>query len=320
MTGKEIRAKLAAPFAAGVVKWKAQAVKGNRALAVAYIDARDVEDRLNDVLGIDGWDDKYTPAPDGCFLCELSLTIGERVVTRSDLGAPAECPDKGDKAKGAVSDALKRAAIKFGVGRYVYKLEPVWTDYDPAAKKLTKPPALPDWALPKPGDPKPEAVEPAPPPARTMPKPGADFVQRIKTFDEEMAREGLCNTGAVFLQLRKAGDVEGYPDKLDEWNEEAIRYAVRCLTKFRDKLRADRKGGAPQQQPQKGGQQHPAATAAQVRSAGLNFFGDGDGGHDEFCRWLNDQGVPDPKALDGLPAETLGKLLAAINRQETPTG
>ena len=50
----------------------------------------------------------------------------------------------------AVSDALKRAAVKFGVGRYIYRLDQQWVDYDAKAKKIVGTPRLPDWALPAP--------------------------------------------------------------------------------------------------------------------------------------------------------------------------
>src|SRR5262249_39110857 len=55
----------------------------------------------------------------------------------------------GDKVKAAFSDALKRAAVKWGVGRYIYRLEGVWMDYDPQRKQIRGVPQLPPWALPK---------------------------------------------------------------------------------------------------------------------------------------------------------------------------
>ena len=51
---------LAAPFAADEIKWKPKIVKGNRALAIAYLDARLVEDRLDAVFGPGGWQDRYS--------------------------------------------------------------------------------------------------------------------------------------------------------------------------------------------------------------------------------------------------------------------
>jgi hypothetical protein len=81
-------------------------------------------------------------------VCRLSVKIGEAWVTKMDVGGPSDQKDEGDRRKAAFSDALKRAAVKFGVGRYLYDLPPVWCDYDAKAKQLVKKPALPPWALP----------------------------------------------------------------------------------------------------------------------------------------------------------------------------
>lgn len=96
------------PFTASALKWKVQAnLSGGRGLLVAYIDARLVSERLNHVVGT-RWHDSYRFYGDridsGLLWCDL--TIGE--VTRSDVGE--------GKGKAGVSDAFKRAAVRFGVG------------------------------------------------------------------------------------------------------------------------------------------------------------------------------------------------------------
>ncbi len=136
MTPEEIQAALATPFDASEVKYKPIMVKDNRALAIAYISARAVQDRLDEVLGIANWQDEYTTLPDGSMLCRLSVRIGEEWVTKMDVGSPSEQPDEGDRVKAAVSDALKRAAVKVGVGRYLYRGKPQWVDYDPKTKQI----------------------------------------------------------------------------------------------------------------------------------------------------------------------------------------
>lgn len=141
---------LAEPFPADEVKWKPQAVKGNRAMAVAYIDARCVQDRLDDVVGPSNWQDSYTVLPDGVtILCKLSIRVGVEWMTKEDVGAPSEQPDGGDRIKAAFSDALKRAAVKWGIGRYLYSLPQQWCDYDQQKRTFVAPPKLPPWALPK---------------------------------------------------------------------------------------------------------------------------------------------------------------------------
>src|SRR5262249_52193601 len=50
---KNLMAALAAAFEPAEVKFKPGVVSGNRALALPYVDARVVQDRLDDVLGLD---------------------------------------------------------------------------------------------------------------------------------------------------------------------------------------------------------------------------------------------------------------------------
>ena len=148
MTTREIQQALSAPFAPDKIGWKAQSVKNNRALAVAYCDARDVMDRLDEAVGVENWEDSYDIAADGSVVCQLRVKIGESWVVKSDVGSQSEQPDSGDRLKAAFSDALKRAAVKFGIGRYLYSLPAIWCDYDPARKQLVGTPQLPAWALP----------------------------------------------------------------------------------------------------------------------------------------------------------------------------
>jgi hypothetical protein len=86
VNAQELAAALAAPFPADSVDWKAQAVSGNRALAVPYIDARTVMDRLDGTVGPASWWDRYTLLPCGSVLCELTVVIGGSCVTKSDVG------------------------------------------------------------------------------------------------------------------------------------------------------------------------------------------------------------------------------------------
>src|SRR5262245_62168547 len=139
---------LAAPFDAREVKFKPAVVTGNRALALAYVDARVIQDRLDEVLGVEGWQDDYEFLPDGSVVCRLRVRLGDEWLTKVDVGGPSEQPDDGDKRKAAVSDALKRAAVKFGVGRYLYRLPSQWVDYDPHKRQFVRTPTLPAYALP----------------------------------------------------------------------------------------------------------------------------------------------------------------------------
>jgi hypothetical protein len=140
---------LAAPFKLSQLGWKPQVVKDNRALAVAYVDVRDVMNRLDQVLGPANWRDAYRVLAGGCVVCRLSVRLDGEWIAKVDVGCPSEQPDDGHKMKAAFSDALKRAALKFGVARYLSYLPPTWCDYDPKTRAIVTPPALPKWALPE---------------------------------------------------------------------------------------------------------------------------------------------------------------------------
>src|SRR5262245_32913772 len=96
---EEIEKRLAAPFEPGEVHFKPGAVKGNVALAMPYIDARVVQDRLDAVLGIMAWEDEYTVLEDGCVVCKLRVRINGDWIVKSDVGSPSEQPDEGDRRK-----------------------------------------------------------------------------------------------------------------------------------------------------------------------------------------------------------------------------
>jgi hypothetical protein len=151
-TTDEIRQALAAQFAVEEVKVKPQAFSKDKtkAMAVWYIDARTVMERLESVVGLAGWQDEYECLPDGGVACRLRVKLGGEWVLHTDVGSPSEQEDEGDRRKAAFSDALKRAAVKFGVGRYLYRLPRQWVDYDLTKKQFVRTPKLPAWAAPQP--------------------------------------------------------------------------------------------------------------------------------------------------------------------------
>src|SRR5438067_5331814 len=88
---------LAGPFALSEVRFKPAVVSGNRAMALAYVDARVIQDRLDEVLGVEGWQDEYECLSDGSVLCRLRLRLGDEWVRKMDVGGPSEQPDGGDR-------------------------------------------------------------------------------------------------------------------------------------------------------------------------------------------------------------------------------
>lgn len=104
-------------------KYKPQSVKFGKATLVAYIDSRDVQDVLDEVCGPENWEDDYRII-DGTLFCTLAINvtgdpINPRWVSKTDCGVESNV----EKQKGESSDAFKRAAVKWGVGRFLYKLK-----------------------------------------------------------------------------------------------------------------------------------------------------------------------------------------------------
>lgn len=107
-------------------KWKIQSFNKakTKASCVAYIDARDVMDRLDRVVDIDGWRDHYRRDSKDRLVCRLELKIGDTWGWKEDIGV--ESDNEGEK--GEYSDAFKRAAVKWGIGRFLYDMEIKWLD------------------------------------------------------------------------------------------------------------------------------------------------------------------------------------------------
>jgi hypothetical protein len=132
----DIFRRLKNPFEADRVSWRVGSTNGDKTkgLALAYIDARDVMERLDEVVGPDCWQDRYE-VHGTKTICYLSLNIpdvhgGDRWITKADAAGDTDV----EAEKGAVSDAFKRAAVKWGIGRYLYDLESIWVSLEPAGK------------------------------------------------------------------------------------------------------------------------------------------------------------------------------------------
>lgn len=160
-----IQAELAEPFPFESVEWRISrsGIKSNGepwAKCLAYIDNRAVQQRLDDVLGIDGWENIYKDAPSGGVLCGISVNFGGRWITKWDGAAQTAV----ESVKGGLSGAMKRAAVMFGVGRYLYSMPEEFatcseTNKLPIQAKFKgkngseiwgswQPPKMPIWALP----------------------------------------------------------------------------------------------------------------------------------------------------------------------------
>ncbi|HEY9840668.1 MAG: Rad52/Rad22 family DNA repair protein [Candidatus Sericytochromatia bacterium] len=100
-------------------RWKVQSARSSGCECVAYIDARQVMDLLDEVLGPENWQDHYREVA-GKVYCDISIRIDGEWITKSDC-----CETGIDGEKGQASESFKWAAVKWGIGRFLYSLEPV---------------------------------------------------------------------------------------------------------------------------------------------------------------------------------------------------
>lgn len=100
-------------------QWRVQSFHKTKheATCVAYIDARDVANILDEVCGPENWQDEYKTVGDMLF-AGIGIRVGQEWVWKWDTGSESNI----EKEKGHVSDSFKRAAVKWGVGRFLYDL------------------------------------------------------------------------------------------------------------------------------------------------------------------------------------------------------
>lgn len=178
-------AELAEPFAIGDIGWRigqsglAQATGQPWARAFCYCTARAIQQRLDDVVGPGCWRNEYREWMGGRgVICGLSLLLEGEWVTKWDgaeQGSAGRSRDDDDarpdmSVKAALSTAMKRAAVQWGIGRYLYDVPEQLVQIVEArtqganfARGKTKgpdpqrftfwwlPPKLPTWALPRAG-------------------------------------------------------------------------------------------------------------------------------------------------------------------------
>lgn len=106
---------LAAPTPAEEVKQR----QGPGGKTLDYIDARFVMDRFDAAVGPGNWQDRYELLPGGSVQCGIGVrnpNADDDWIWKWDVGDQSDI----EPTKGAYSDAFKRAAVKWGVGRDLY--------------------------------------------------------------------------------------------------------------------------------------------------------------------------------------------------------
>jgi len=158
--------RLYEPFPEKDIEWRIQQSGTHDgkvwAKCLAYVTARAIQERLDEVFGTMGWEAHYVPYPKG-VICTIKVQDDNGDwIEKSDGAQYTEIED----FKGAISGSLKRAAAAgLGIGRYLYKLDATFAKiYNNSQKQIphrgkTKdgkwfrwaPPELPKWALPEGG-------------------------------------------------------------------------------------------------------------------------------------------------------------------------
>lgn len=118
--------KLKDPFPQRAHSWRVQSCGEKNGkiwcMVLVYIQSRDVQDRLDQVVGPENWRTHFRTIQIGSesgVECTLEIKVGGEWVGKTDVAPTTEV----EKLKGAYSDALKRAAVHWGIGRYLYDLE-----------------------------------------------------------------------------------------------------------------------------------------------------------------------------------------------------
>lgn len=141
-----LQQKLECPLPASRVSWRVgrKNQAKDKAQLLAYIDARDVMEVLDRAVGFENWQCRYTLAEGGLLVCEIGLRVNGEWIWRANGAGDTQV----EAEKGKCSDAFKRAAVLWGVGRYLYGLESPWVAIDQYGK-WKQDPELPVWATPR---------------------------------------------------------------------------------------------------------------------------------------------------------------------------
>jgi len=119
--------------------------KATRANVSFYLPIEAVVETLDNVCGPHGWQSHLSPIGNGpAMICSLSIYAPDHNawITKSDAGFIATTQNDGEATtiKGSASDALKRAAQLWGVGRFIKKFPDIWVAWDPSKKQATEDP------------------------------------------------------------------------------------------------------------------------------------------------------------------------------------
>lgn len=127
----DIFQRLSAPFPPEQISWRVGSTSTDKTkgLALAYLDARDVMERLDNTVGPENWQCRY-PHANGKTVCEIGIKVDGEWIWKADGSGDTDV----EAEKGALSDAFKRAAVRWGIGRYLYDLGNIWAEIEPVGR------------------------------------------------------------------------------------------------------------------------------------------------------------------------------------------
>ena len=135
MTDEQAKA-LEYPFTFQEIEWRVLRTSKKdptRAQVAAYVESRAIQNRLDSVVGRENWQNTFESIVGNnngttAHICRISIYYPERGewITKSD---GAGCTDV-EPIKGGLSNAFKRAASMWGMGRYLYGLKNIWANID----------------------------------------------------------------------------------------------------------------------------------------------------------------------------------------------
>lgn len=111
------------------VECRVQMVKGNGLTLLLYKDARVDQNVLDETVGPERWQKRYEVV-NGNLFCSVGIRVfwedekESEWIWKQDVGVESYS----DKEKGEASDAFKRAAFCWGIGRELYTAPFIWID------------------------------------------------------------------------------------------------------------------------------------------------------------------------------------------------
>ncbi len=126
-----LKEKLERPFSDDELEFRVGATNSDKTkgLALAYIQARAIQNRLDEVVGIENWRVSYKEITGG-FIAKLELKINNEWIAKEDGSGMTDY----EAIKGGISCAFKRVASVWGIGRYLYEVEGQWLPIEQRGK------------------------------------------------------------------------------------------------------------------------------------------------------------------------------------------